>query len=168
VDSEAPSVELSGVPSVKTSSTDLRATVGGLGVVAYKYALDNDSPVWSAIDERPVTSPILHSGLSRTDHTLRVIGRDTAGNWQAIARICTWNITPLVPPAVNDGGEGINYDTDLLVAFTWTLPDDTADVRIQVATDVNFANILFDSVIGIVSRYDYLVTESNGPAIMPG
>lgn len=71
---------LSGTPPSPTAMRTATVTVGGEGVVAYKYRLDAGS--WS--EEAPVATPIALTGLSTGTHTLSVIGKDASGNWQSV------------------------------------------------------------------------------------
>ena len=100
-------------------------------------------------------------------HTIYVVGRDLAGNWQDTASSTdyTWTIdmTAPMPPAVTDTGA---FDSDLLIDFTWTNPVDAAEVKIQIAADINFSNIVFggaDGVtVGTAEMYQYIVSPANG------
>jgi len=67
-------------------------------VVVYKYKLDNGS--YSA--ELNVSVPITLSSLAEGSHSVSVIGRDLAGNWQAEANAgtATW-IVDLTAPALS-------------------------------------------------------------------
>ncbi|MES2706834.1 MAG: lamin tail domain-containing protein [Verrucomicrobiota bacterium] len=83
---------ITGGPSGKTSAATASFTIGGPGIVAYKWKLDNGA--WSA----PVTigagglfprsgatvrQAVLNlTSLSNGPHTLSVLGQDMAGNWQ--------------------------------------------------------------------------------------
>ena len=81
-----------GGPSGTVASTTASFTVGGPGIVAYKWKLD--SGAWSASIQigdggllprgTPTVrqSTIALSGLTAGAHTLQVLGQDMAGNWQ--------------------------------------------------------------------------------------
>src|SRR5690606_29618476 len=71
-----------------TQDTSLQAEVSGEDVVAYMARLNGEG--WS--DERPVATPIAAEDLQEGGHVVEVIGRDTAGNWQAVsaATEVTW------------------------------------------------------------------------------
>jgi hypothetical protein len=86
---------LSGAPAGTTGRTGATITVGGPGVVAYRYKLDNGA--WSA--ETPLSTPINLSGLSNGTHTLYAVGRNPAGAWQpdATATTRTWTVNTSAP-----------------------------------------------------------------------
>lgn len=96
-------------------------TIGGPGIVAYKWRLDGGS--WSTPiqigngGEMPRTAPTVRqatlalTGLTPGPHTLEVIGQDMAGNWQdndparmydgapqAGPATRTWTVDPGLPP----------------------------------------------------------------------
>ncbi|MCX5847326.1 MAG: SBBP repeat-containing protein [Deltaproteobacteria bacterium] len=91
LDQSPPITTISGTPASRTNSTSASLTVGGADVVAYKYKLDGG--VYSP-SEIPAGTPISLSSLSEGSHTVYVIGKDTAGNWQAegSATEATWTV----------------------------------------------------------------------------
>ncbi|MBI4231637.1 S8 family serine peptidase, partial [Candidatus Peregrinibacteria bacterium] len=91
LDNTAPTAILSGTPASGTTSTSATITVAGTGVSHYKYSLDG--AVYSS--EAAVGSSISLSGLGTGSHTLNVIGRDAAGNYQATSAATShsWTIT---------------------------------------------------------------------------
>jgi len=82
---------ISGVPSALTARTDAALIVAGPGVSHFRYRLD-ENPTWSA--ETAVDAPIELAGLADGDHTLRVVGKSTAGIWQdeTDAAVATWHV----------------------------------------------------------------------------
>jgi len=84
-------------PKGLTNATSYTATVGGIGVVSYQYKLD-DGP-WSA--ETAVEVLLDFTVVDEGDHTLSVIGKSVAGNWQdeADATTATWRVDS-TPPVV--------------------------------------------------------------------
>ena len=90
---------ISGAPEISTISTSAILTVGGTGVVAYKYRLDTGS--YSA--EIPVGTQINLSGLAEGSHAVTVIGKDSAGNWQSKASATTVLWTVGHPPSLAAG-----------------------------------------------------------------
>ncbi|MBE3071014.1 MAG: hypothetical protein IMZ66_12335, partial [Planctomycetes bacterium] len=72
-----------------TYRTDAVFDVGGAGLVAYKYSLDG--AVWSG--ERTMDTPVSLAALGNGPHTLRVIGRSSAGAWQDEADAASWSWT---------------------------------------------------------------------------
>ncbi len=104
VDLTAPIATISGTPSNPTNSTSAILTVGGTGVVAYKYKLDDGS--YSA--EIAVATQISLNSLGEGLRTVSVIGKDSAGNWQSEASATTvsWTVdltAPSGPIAINNG-----------------------------------------------------------------
>ena len=93
IDKTAPTVVLTGVPSGIATLNTFEITVGGEDVVQYRYRLDDDM-YGSAID---VGTKIVLNGLTEGFHTLNVIGRDSADNWQAEidATTASWEIVCL-------------------------------------------------------------------------
>jgi len=93
-DTTAPTATLTDTPANLTNVTTTEITVGGEGVVYYKYNLD--SAGYGA--ETSVANHISLSGLNGS-YTILVIGRDQAGNWQtegsAISHI--WTVDSVVP-----------------------------------------------------------------------
>lgn len=80
----------SGAPATSSTTAVFSITVGGDGVVAYKYSIDGGA--FSA--ETPMSTPISGT-LADGEHTLRIIGRDSGGNWRATsdATSFTWSIS---------------------------------------------------------------------------
>ncbi|MHA3773525.1 lamin tail domain-containing protein [Verrucomicrobiota bacterium sgz303538] len=83
---------ITGEPPAQTPSTSATLTVGGPGLVAFKWRLDGGA--WSApiqIGDGGVfprstatkrTGTITLNGLPNGTHTVEVLGQDAAGNWQ--------------------------------------------------------------------------------------
>ncbi|MCX6800432.1 MAG: Ig-like domain-containing protein, partial [Candidatus Falkowbacteria bacterium] len=88
-DKTAPNVTLSGTPQDPTSERDINILVGGANVTGYKYKLENGG--YSA--EISVATRLIRAELETVSHTLSVIGRDQAGNWQAAPTIYSWTIS---------------------------------------------------------------------------
>ena len=99
VDTQAPVATLSGAPVSPTNASTASLTVGGTGVTAYRRKLDGGA--YGA--QTPVATKITLTGLAEGSHTLAVIGRDAAGNWQAIATTHTW-VVDATPPATTVTG----------------------------------------------------------------
>ena len=121
VDTVPPTAIISGTPSSPTNQTEATLIVSGEGVTHYKYKLDSGTYG----DEITVIEPISLSGLTDGSHTLYVIGRDLAGNWQTEATTATWIVDTIPPTAtisgvppnptnqtgatLTVGGEGVTY-----------------------------------------------------------
>ncbi|MEX0585916.1 MAG: CotH kinase family protein, partial [Pirellulales bacterium] len=87
----APWASISGEPAPTTHLTGATLSVGGPGITHYRFRLDNGA----FGSETPVATPITLSGLSNGPHTVRVIGKNSAGVWQdqdqeTASR--TWNV----------------------------------------------------------------------------
>lgn len=75
-----PSATISGLPTGGgTILSSITLTIGGAGVVSYRYSLDG-SP-FSAGDI-PVATPIVLTALADGTHTITVLGKDAGGNQQ--------------------------------------------------------------------------------------
>jgi hypothetical protein len=73
---------ISGEPYAVTYHTDATLTVGGPGIVSYKYSVNNPTGPWSA--ERSVQVPIVLTGLvNGQSYTVYAIGKNSAGVWQS-------------------------------------------------------------------------------------
>ncbi len=87
-----PTTTVIGVPA-STKLTTATLTVGGAGVVAYKYI--RDGGVQSA--EIPVATKIVLTGLSVASHTVSVIGKNSVGDWQSTATTVNWTVEQTAP-----------------------------------------------------------------------
>ncbi len=98
IDETPPTVTfVSGLPDSLTNQTSATIIIDGTDVLYYKSKLDGVS--YSAAIA--VSAPISLSGLTAGSHTLYVIGRDQAGNWQAEGSVTTytWTIDIAAPAA---------------------------------------------------------------------
>lgn len=89
----------SSLPRALTNSRSESFIVRGVDVTQYRYSLD--SGIWSADTDMTVNTFSLGSdSLTEGEHTVRIIGRDAAGNWQPVdeATAFTWTVD-LTPPA---------------------------------------------------------------------
>jgi hypothetical protein len=87
---------ISGEPAASTWRNTASLVVGGPGITAYKYKLDNGA--WST--EIAVATPIALSGLSNGPHTVYVIGKNVAGVWQEESTATasrTWTVDSAAP-----------------------------------------------------------------------
>jgi len=97
VDTTPPEATIANHPRGTIGTTSINVTIGGADVQFYKYRMD-DGP-WS--DAFSIDKPLQIDDLEAVDHTLYVIGGDTAGNWQELteAATVTWAIDLTVPTA---------------------------------------------------------------------
>jgi hypothetical protein len=79
IDRTSPSADLSGLPAAKNNLQTITVSVGGDGLVAYRYSFDGGS--YSS--DRPATETITLTGITAGTHEFTVVGRDEAGNWQS-------------------------------------------------------------------------------------
>lgn len=163
IDRTAPAGVLSGQPSDPTRETAISITVGGPGVVAYKYKLDNES--WSS--QISTATLISIPGISEATHRIYVIGRDLAGNWQSEAGATNyeWTVDLSAPsaPVTWDAGD---YDGDLRLEFSWTNPAGTVEAKVQVSTNPSFTAPVYggdDGIsVGNAHNFNYIVNPANG------
>lgn len=80
-----------------TNATAYELMVGGIGVTSYRFKVDDST--WS--DEKGVDAPLTFTVDAEGDHTLYVIGKDVAGNVQAVcdATTSTWRVDTTPPVA---------------------------------------------------------------------
>ena len=125
-----PVAVLTGLPAETTYETSLYVTVGGEGIVSYKFSVDS-----SAYSEETEVGVPLHLStiLEPGSHTLSVVGKFDSGLWQweSLATTYTWTILELTdtePPA-NIGitafaGEAYVADPANPLSITWPVPDE--------------------------------------------
>ena len=90
---------ISGEPLAATPSQSVVLTIGGPGITEYKYSLDG-GPFGPAT---AVTTPVTLTGLTPGTHSVRAVGRNSAGNWQAetaATRSLTWTVSGDAQPVV--------------------------------------------------------------------
>lgn len=158
VDTVAPTALLSNLPENPTTDTTANITVSGEQVIAYRYRLNNGAWI-PATSEIIKDFPITMSGLAPGNYTIDVIAKDIAGNWQTNPTSYSWTINPppLVSPVTVDMGD---VTTSAALTFSWVRPYGTADVKIQIASDINFNNVVFETIIGNVDYYTYIVEST--------
>jgi hypothetical protein len=155
IDITPTTAELQNTPAAATNNGTLNADVTGTDVVAYKYSINGSA--WST--EIAQATKIVET-LAAGDYTLSVIAKDSAGNWQdsGAATNYSWTVDQTAPaaPTVSDEGE---FATASDLTFSWTNDVDVADVKIQIATDAAFSNIVFGGAdgasLGNVNTYAY-------------
>ena len=89
---------LAHTPSSPTTSRTATITVGGNGVVAYKYSLDGGD--WSAAAS--VATPVSLAGLGVGTHRLSVVGENGNGVWQSMdtPTTATWTVVAGIVPTL--------------------------------------------------------------------
>ncbi|MDH5718008.1 MAG: NHL repeat-containing protein [Spirochaetia bacterium] len=95
--SVSPTAVISNLPDSITANTTANITVGGTGIVAYKYSLDGGT--WSA--ETDISTVLSLSSLIEGSHTINVIGKNSIGTWQETASSTnyTWVIISTTLPS---------------------------------------------------------------------
>jgi hypothetical protein len=89
-------VSISGEPASVVGKSTATLIVGGGGVTAYKYRLNNGA--YGA--ETPIGTPINLSGLTSGTYTVYVIGKNAAGEWQSESDATasrTWTVDTSAP-----------------------------------------------------------------------
>ncbi|MDO8424936.1 MAG: S8 family serine peptidase [bacterium] len=181
VDTVPPTAALSGLPFAETPATTATITVGGKDVVAYRAALDNGT----FSNETPVAEPLALINLSDATHTLAVIGRDAAGNWQSEdeATTFTWLVdrSLAVPPTANPVSgtltapqlvrftaplaESMHYtygEPGSLSCATGSSMDVTGDLLIDRTTTVHVVACYAGGVPSEVQTFVYTLTSRGG------
>lgn len=148
VDTTAPSVELTGLPEVNTNATSISIDVGGTGVSLYKYELNSVTSAAIAVSE-----PIAIANITEDTYTLKVWGRDAAGNWQENPVNHTF-VVDRSAPAVSSTSDSGAYSSDNLLEFSWSIPADASAAFVQVATDSAFTKVVYGSNVGVDLGFD--------------
>ena len=126
----------SGAPANPTSQNTTDITVAGTDVTHYKYKLDDGS--YSS--ETAVATHLELSDLTDGEHTIYLIGKDTAGNWQAegSAITHTWTVD-VTSPVISLSTPTNNSSTgDSTPTLTWSGSDATSGIaKYQLYIDSN-------------------------------
>jgi cytochrome c peroxidase len=90
-----PTATVTGAPLTATKETGATLTVGGTGVVSYRFRIDGGP----FSGDFAVASPLVISGLPDGLHTVSVLGTDAAGNLQAASSPTTvsWRVKATPP-----------------------------------------------------------------------
>ncbi|NLI79630.1 MAG: hypothetical protein GX442_24700, partial [Candidatus Riflebacteria bacterium] len=121
VDNTAPVATLSGTPADPTNytTTDIAVYSDDPTVTEYRYSLDGGAYSTPAL----VSTNLQLFALSEGSHTLRVIVRDGAGNWQtdANATVFTWSVDstwPTVSAKIPSGAVLATATPEIRVTFS--------------------------------------------------
>lgn len=161
VDTQAPTAVLSDLPSNPTTNTTASIKVSGEGVTGYRYKIDGGE--WQPAGSEYNVSARINLALNYGDHSLQVIGRDLAGNWQTVPTSYSWTINEpeMVSPKTYDAGD---FTSSAKITFSWIRPSGCGDVKIQIASDSSFTNIVYGetngTVIGNVDSFDFVVSST--------
>ena len=160
VDTTPPKAVISGSPSDPTKATHAELIIGGNGVVAYRYRLDDGA----FSDEISVTSTISLVSLAEGAHTVSVIGRDSAGNWQAETSATTidWRIDLTVPSlsvsALSDGSFTSKREQNFAGSVTDAYSAKSLVIIVRTAAGSVLADVKFDEY----GEFSHLLTLSEG------
>ena len=127
-----PRATLSGTPAPLTNATTYSLKVGGIGVVSYRYRLDNGA--WR--EEQPISKKIEFDVFDEGTHVLAVIGKAGSGIWQAQQNptLISWVVDFTPPEAVmanHPTGTVGTFETDIRVqgdgvaVYRYSLDGDT-------------------------------------------
>ncbi|HWB03374.1 MAG TPA: Ig-like domain-containing protein [Verrucomicrobiales bacterium] len=90
---------ISGEPIAVQPSQSVVLTISGPGITEYRYSLDGGA--FGAAT--PVATPVTLTGLTAGTHSIRAVGRNSAGVWQADAaatQSLTWTVSATAQPVV--------------------------------------------------------------------
>ena len=166
-DTTAPIVILSGTPANPTNLTTTDITINGEDVIYYKYKLDDGN---YSDEEIEVSIHIALSGLSEGEHTIYVIGRDTAGNWQeeVNATAYTWIIDITAPTLTvvsqiisptNDATPNFGFNSSEVgtISYSGSCSSETTE-----ATEGENTIAFNELVDGTYSNCNIIVTDTSG------
>ncbi len=136
----APGAVIIDSPAGPTTVTDYTVTIGGIDIVAYRYKVDDGA--WSS--ETDINVPLNFSVSGDGPHTLSVIGKGSAGNWQAEgeAATATWHVD-LTGPAVSFTTPTDGAAVALIFLVEGSASDlysEVTDVELQITDGTYFVN----------------------------
>jgi len=180
INTTAPVATLTGQPTGITNKRDADITVGGTGVVAYRYKLDDGA--WSA--ETPVSAhivlPVVPPDLSDGPHTVYVRGKDNVDTWQPedLPTTASWTVDTSLPVAqlsgqpsgvVNDNTANIRVYGTNMAAYEYKLDDGGWSTERLVGTHIilsgltdglHTVSVVGKNVAGSWQPYDSPTTAS--------
>jgi hypothetical protein len=140
VDTIAPTAVLSNKPSSGTTATTEDVIVGGEGVAFYKYKLDGSAYSSPAA----ATAHLVLSALSVGSHVLKVVGGDSAGNWQNSASSTDYSWAIISSGGGGGGGGGAPADTAApVVSDVNTAANATSAVIVWKTNESSFSWIIY-------------------------
>jgi hypothetical protein len=96
MDNTPPIATVLGLPPTQTNSTSVTLQVSGDDVTHYRFGIDGGEYSGETSVEESIT---IHN-LSDGHHVVSVLGRDSAGNWQATASVAEWMVDTVAPAAI--------------------------------------------------------------------
>ena len=143
---------ISGEPVALQPAQTAVLTIGGPGITHYRYSLDGG--VFGA--ETPVATPVSLTGLAGGTHSIRVIGRNSAGVWQSeldAAQSRTWSVSASAQPVVISEVLASNVSAYNVVG---TFPD-LIELRNLSATPIDIGGwAISDEAITLVQPAKYV------------
>ena len=99
-----PVAELQGIPTAFLTTDSLTITVGGTGVVSYRYALDGGA---LSVNDIEVATPIALTGLTNGQHSIAVLGKNAQGLEQLLssATAAAWVVNTETTDLVFSSGD---------------------------------------------------------------
>ncbi len=160
IDGDAPIATLSGTPNNPTSETTADITVNGDGVIYYKYELDSGD--YNA--ETSIGTSIIILDLEEGSHTISVIGRDQAGNWQSVATSYTWEVDatdPTLNPVsvVSDNANLVWAKVGDTISLTFTSSE---SIQIPIVTIAGKAAIISGEDSSWTATYTMISEDAEG------
>lgn len=164
VDTMPPVAVVTGMPQSPTRSTGAVLTTGGQDVIAYKYKLDASgySP------EATVQAPTVLTGLSGGTHTVSVIGKDSAGNWQReeFATVVTWLVDLEQPVLTISTLPNGAYTNNKILNVSGTATDNVAvkDVAVNGILVTLNADNTFSQIITLATGTNIITSIASDTA----
>jgi len=162
---------VSGVPSSPTAANLAHLVIGGDWVDFYKYSLDGGA--WSA--EKPVAQVLHLFNLPAAQHTVKVLGRSSYGDYGAEtnAVAAQWTVDPAAPPtqitgapatpthdlfaALKVAGTGVNL-------YRWTLSNGYYRAPASVSAPLLITNLGAGlQNISVIALYQGAWQPTNNP-----
>lgn len=123
-------------PETVSASTSARFQIGGIGIVAFRYRLDQGA----FSQGLNASEPLLLTDLTDGEHVLHVIGQTASGVWQAeaSATVFPWTVATLVGNAVIlESPPQVSVTSDY--AFTWTGEPGVVATKVHIDNAVNWS-----------------------------
>lgn len=151
-DSSAPTVSLSGTPASTMNDSAISVTVGGTGVVDYKYdllasgAANCSTASYSA--STPVATPISEALSSDDDYRLCVVGLDAAENSSSVSEAAFTRDTT-APGAFDLSGLG-SFTNTATPTISWTASTgaSTYDLLVDDSSDCSSPLQTYNDIAG--------------------
>lgn len=163
LDKTSPTAILTNTPVSEpstTTETEIDIIVEGNDVVSYKYNLNLNNNGWTGwSDEISVSNHITESDLPDGYHQLKVVGRDTSGNWQSFmdATVLNWIVDAVTPTGEIIINNNDNYTNNIQVQLSIVGANDGQQVRFSNTSD--FTGIQWETFTTI---RNWMLTTGDG------